>query len=147
MSRDRVNKIAQELEQEFITGNYYWNFSVPDINCYANNLPDGITMEIVEKVEEYNADFVQASVKVFGNLAIRALANEPELGEILGNVKLPKDSSLHLRMCGNVKYDAVPACGLIEVVEENNALEYPNLKEVQSDLSKLALEKLSGKKY
>lgn len=122
-----------------------WEFWVSNTDCYANNLPDGITIETVEKIEEYNSDFVQASVKAFGNLAIRALANEPDLDMVIGNVKLPGNNMFQISFDGLVEYNGELKYGLTHVQEYNPALNNPELTKVYSELSKLALEKLEGK--
>lgn len=146
MSNDRVNKIAQELKQDFVRDtNDNWAFTVSKTDCYANNLPDGITMQTVEKIEEYNADFINAGTKAFGELAIEALVAKPETEVVNGSLALPGCSLVHFTMYGLADYDGKEIYGDINVREESHALNNPELTETLSELSKLALEKLEGK--
>ena len=146
MSNERVNKIAQELKQDFVRdANDNQTFVVSDTNCYANNLPEGITMETVEKIEDYNAEFIQASTKAFGELAIEALLNDPEAYDVVANIQMPGNNVLKATFDGLVEYNGKPKYGLMHLYEHNHSLDNSDLKEVQSELSKLALEKLEGK--
>ena len=48
-------------------------------DVYHDNLPEGLTKEVVTQVSNYNSDFVAASTYAFGRMAVKAMADNPAL--------------------------------------------------------------------
>lgn len=63
---------------------------------YDDNLPEGITSEVVEKISDYNTRFVAASAHAFGALSVEAMQKNKKLDVTSGELKLgPKDMVRH----------------------------------------------------
>lgn len=56
----------------------------PDL--YEQNLPDGLTLEVVGRVNNYDTDFIAAGAKVFGELSLAAMSKDKQLNETTGEL-------------------------------------------------------------
>jgi hypothetical protein len=67
-------KIHTDLSMDKKTG---IGSAKPDI--YSKNLPEDLSMEVVEKVSDYNTVFIAAGAAAFGAMAIDAMKNEKSI--------------------------------------------------------------------
>jgi hypothetical protein len=54
---------------------------------YEQNLPDGLTLDLVEKINNYDTVFVAAGAHAYGNMAIKAMAENKGLKQVTGELK------------------------------------------------------------
>ncbi len=53
-------------------------------DAFENNLPEGMTMEVVNSVNSYETDFIAASTHAFGVMALDALKDDNSLESVSG---------------------------------------------------------------
>lgn len=80
---DLSKKIAEGLTLDKKTGQ---GEAADDI--YTANLPEGLAVETVKAVSDYNTTFVAAGTHAFGNLAIEAMKSTKGLSEANVQIKM-----------------------------------------------------------
>lgn len=117
---------------------------------YEENLPAGVTVDLVQKVNDYDAEFVAAGAHAFGSIAINAMAENKNLKEVTGELKTvdknkasysierSKEYTNHLQGGEKtVKYGVVTTSYEIRAGKNSG-----QLKAVKNELAELALSKL-----
>ena len=117
---------------------------------YEENLPAGLTIDLVQKINEYDAEFVAAGAHAFGSIAINAMAENKNIKEITGELKTidknkasysierSKEYTNHLQGGEKtVKYGVVTTSYEIRAGKNSG-----QLKAVKNELAELALSKL-----
>lgn len=117
---------------------------------YEENLPSGLTVDLVQKVNDYDAKFVAAGAHAFGSIAINAMAEDKNLKTVTGELKTvdknkasysierSKEYVNHLQGGERtVKYGVVTTSYEIRAGKNSG-----QLKAVKNELAKLALSKL-----
>jgi len=87
-----VLELASKIEKDLVidkkTGLVTENKSL-----YEENVPEGLTVEVIEKVADYNTKFIAAGAFAFGNIAINAMASNKSLDNATATFKMiDKDS-------------------------------------------------------
>lgn len=63
-------------------------------SVYSENLPDGITMDTVEKVNHYDVTFVAATGMAVGEMAIHQMAKEKTVEQISAEFPMSKHNNV-----------------------------------------------------
>lgn len=66
--------------------------------AYVNTLPEGITPEILKKIEEHNSIFFPAATKAYGTVTNEHFAQHKELKSTHASFELTDDKTLQLSM-------------------------------------------------
>lgn len=122
------------------------------VDMYEKNLPEGVTMEQVTGIRDYNTTFVAASAKAFGELAVDALKSNKKLDSLAVDISMGgKDSvshsilrsKLHIdRLHDNketTKYGAMTTTFEVHGTKGSAG----QLKAVRDEISELALKALA----
>jgi hypothetical protein len=119
--------------------------------AYESNLPEDLTMDIVNSVGDYNTTFIAAGSHAFGNAAIEAMSHNNNLKE--ANMKIAmggKDSVTYgfdrSKVFHNGLTDSdVEKFGVMNIHTEFVAGKNSGqLKKVRNLLNEVALERLKG---
>lgn len=65
---------------------------------FKENLPEGVTMQMVKNVEKYNADFVAGSVDALGTAYSEALKKNPNIESVEATIKTTGRNSVDIRI-------------------------------------------------
>lgn len=92
---ERVKALSVAIQQGMVLDTDNQLVSADD-KAYEANLPEELTMEVVNKVGEYNTDFVAATANAFGNIAIEAFEKNSGLSQLSTTVPMAgKDKVSH----------------------------------------------------
>lgn len=89
---EEVNSLAEKLVKEL-----HYNKDthvVTDEKAYEKHLPDGLDMDTVHKVNNYDVQFVAASGKAVGVVAIEHMAKDPGLDRVSAEFTMGKKNAI-----------------------------------------------------
>lgn len=120
-------------------------------NPFIDNLPEGLTEEIVTNVANYNTAFIAGSGLAFGQAAIDAMASNKKLDEASVTFKMVgKDSVTHTVQRSRDSRNpsdgsTITKLGAMTTSHEvhGSSQKVGQLGAVRSEIGKLAIEKLS----
>lgn len=118
---------------------------------YEKTLPDGITIDVVDQIQNHNADFVAAGVLSFHNIAMRQMTEDKECTEMSGKIKMGYKSNVQIdierehpwkdHLHGGedkVSYGATT----VKLVTHGDKKTTQPLKTVMDEISRISLEQL-----
>jgi len=146
---DEVVKLSEKIEKN-IELNAKTGAAEDKSSSYEENLLDGLTMDIVNKVSDYNTQYIAASTLAFGNVSVAAMAGNKDLKQTSVQFNMGRDS-LGLTMDRSRTYPnnleggvEVTKYGIVtqsyDVKSGHNAAD---LKAAKLIIKDLAMEKLS----
>ncbi len=124
--------------------------TIPDNSFYEKHLPEGLTMEVVEKVDGYNTTFIAASAHAVGKVAIEHMAKEKSLDQVSAEFQMGKKNTIsHVvhreRSFTNPADPSKPITKMGDVSSVYTVHAGRNqgeLKKVRNELHELAMSKL-----
>ncbi len=122
-------------------------------NIYAKNLPEGLSMEVVDKVNNYDVQFVAASGLAVGEIAIQHMAKEKTVEQISAEFSMARHNSVnHVvtreRTFTNITdpSNPIPKYGdLATKVTIQAGRNQGELKKVRNTLHEMGIEQLNKK--
>jgi hypothetical protein len=91
-----VAELSSTLQKQFTLDNKTGINSEKDgVSTFNANLPDGLTMELVEGVQKYTKDYTAASRHAHGVMAVAAMAKNSKLDECSIELALGADNVTH----------------------------------------------------
>ncbi len=67
---------------------------ITEEGTFEKNLPEKLTMEIVNDVNGYESDYVAASTLAFGRMAIKAIADHKSVDSVTGSFAMAGDNKI-----------------------------------------------------
>ena len=119
---------------------------------YANNLPEGLTMEVVESVHTHDANFASAAGLAFGEVSIDAMKKHASIDSTGADVMMTGKDKLSLNVRRKVETrapgstDPVISYGVLEasIDRYEPTSKRGDLKAVRTFLKESALAALGG---
>lgn len=98
---DAINSMADLLKPQLsATLNAEKDSAVISLadNAYVGTLPEGITAELLKKIDEHNAIFLPAATKAFGELSIEQMKENKALASTHAGFAMTDDKTFQLSM-------------------------------------------------
>lgn len=91
---EKVNELAAKISYAFSI-NKDGKCEV-DKDVYTSNLPEGLTKETIESVNDYNSTFYPAATKAFGEVSINGMKANKGIEELKASIPLAGKNTLNL---------------------------------------------------
>jgi hypothetical protein len=104
---ERVNSLSEKLVKG-IDFDKKTGVGTADNTVYAGNLPEGVNMEQVNAISEYDADFVAAGQKAIGELGIKAMTSDKKLDVVSAVIKMSDHKEMSTVFSRSKEYNAGP---------------------------------------
>lgn len=125
---------------------------VVEKDAYTTTLPEGLTPEIVKHVSDHNTNFVAAGAKVFGDIALGAMAKDKKIDRLSLDIPLTGRDKVSFSFDRSVTSPnpAIPGESLtrygvlrakVDMVADNNAGQYKVARTQLKELAEAALGK------
>jgi hypothetical protein len=142
-----------ELSKKIDTAVTFSDGTIRETNpgdVYKQNLPAGLTIDLVQKVNDYDAEFVAAGAHAFGSIAINAMAEDKSLKHVTGELKTVDKNKASYSIERSKEYvnhlqggEKTTKLGVTTVnYEIKPGKNSGQLKAVRNELAELALSKL-----
>ena len=95
--KDEIIELATKLEKGIIV-DPKTGVTLEKDDLYESNLPQGLTIDTIKQVSDYNTSFIAAGTYAFGKLAVEAMAGNKELSTITAELKMGIKDSLSLNI-------------------------------------------------
>ena len=76
--------------------------------AYESNVPDGLSMETIGQVHDYNTTFIAASAQAFNDMAFEAMKKDSKIDQINGNIGMYKKDNIELSFARSESFSAGP---------------------------------------
>lgn len=76
------------------------------VDLYEQNLPEGVTMQQVTDVSDYNTTFIAASTHAFGKIAVEAMQSNKKLDSATAEIKMGVKDTLSINVDRSKTYTA-----------------------------------------
>ncbi len=146
--KEKTVELAQQIKGEVKYDKD--NRTIIDDNTYERHLPEGLSMNVIESVDGYNALYIAATAKASGEIAIEHMAKEPTLQTVTAQFQMGKKNEVSHVINREATYTN-PTNPKEPIVKHGDisskfsvyaGLNRGDLKKVRSHLQELATEKL-----
>lgn len=143
-----AEKILADLEINKDTG-----IVTEKVSTFEANLPEGLTKELVNQLDDYNVNYVAAGVRAFGTISTNTMSGAKKLAQTTGTLAMGEYNKLNVT-CDRtkqfpntlseskepvIKYGHVTATLEVRAGKNSGAL-----KAARAAIAELALEKLKS---
>lgn len=117
---------------------------------YEENLPEGINIETVKRINEYDTNFICAGAHAYGTLAVQAMADNKNLKQLTGELKTVDKNKATFTVDRSREYvnhlkdgeKSVKQGAITTSYEIKAGKNSQQLKLVKNTIAELAMEKL-----
>jgi hypothetical protein len=118
MSKDKINSSVLTLSEKIkpqLTVDKDGVFKVPD-NIYGDTLPEGITLDIINKVKEHDSHFYAGAALAVGELSTDRFVEEKELKQTTAEFKVGGNDTFTTTHNRSVERKAFHSSGSTELI-------------------------------
>ena len=151
----RIIELASEIEKTLDNDASTITENVPG-EVYERTLPEGITIEVVDRIQSHNADFVASGVLAFHAIAMRQMVENKDCANISGKLQMGKRSFVEVAIDrehnwkdhlhdgeDKIRYGATT----VKLVTGGDKKTTQPLKSVMDEIATISLEQLGPKPF
>lgn len=141
--KSKIDAAVEDLKNKLVAGVKLVDGKVEVENGqYLSNLPEGLTPEIVEKLDDYNSVFFPASTLAFSEVIIPEFAKNKELKELTAVFPLSGDNTWEVNIAAKAENNVVGKPGE-KVMAYGRVSTALNVTEARNNIGQLKQVKLA----
>lgn len=90
--KEHIVELASKIEKDltYVKADH----AITEEGTFEKNLPETLTMQVVNDVNAYESDYVAASTLAFGRMAVSAIAKDKTVDTVSGSFKMAGDNKV-----------------------------------------------------